>query len=68
DVERTRISEVITAYEADYESSNVENISLQNGSMIYGKFTDKKFGTNGLLKRPKSASEFTATGKFPTAR
>ncbi|VDM20097.1 unnamed protein product [Wuchereria bancrofti] len=66
-MERVEISEMITACEADSESSNVENTSVQNGSLIYEKFADNNFETGGLLKRSKS-SQCTVTTEFSTAK
>uniref|UniRef100_A0A0R3RW19 PH_15 domain-containing protein n=1 Tax=Elaeophora elaphi TaxID=1147741 RepID=A0A0R3RW19_9BILA len=68
DVGRIRISEVLTACGAKSEANNVEKISVQNTGVIDGKYTYKKFETNGLFKRSKSASEFTITAEFFTVK
>ncbi|KAK6108440.1 hypothetical protein QQG55_32090 [Brugia pahangi] len=67
-MERIEISEVITACEADSESSNVKNTSVQDGSLIYGKLADNNFETGGLLKYSKSASQCTVTTEFSSAK
>ncbi|CAG9535792.1 unnamed protein product [Cercopithifilaria johnstoni] len=67
DVEGIRKSDVFTAGGANSESNNVEIISVQSINVVYGKSTHKKFETN-LLKRSRSASEFTTTAEFSTIK
>ncbi|VDK64122.1 unnamed protein product [Onchocerca ochengi] len=68
DMERIRISEVVTACRTDSELSNDERISMQGDNMICEKCKDQKFEANGLLKCSKSVPEFIAADEFPTAK
>ncbi|OZC08876.1 hypothetical protein X798_04108 [Onchocerca flexuosa] len=68
DVERFKISEVVTACETDSELSNGERISMQGGNMMFEKCKNQKFDAIGLLKCSKSVPEFIATAEFPAAK
>ncbi|VDK69975.1 unnamed protein product [Litomosoides sigmodontis] len=68
DMEQIRKVEAFTACRRDSESSSIESISVENATTFCGKFTHKKFETNGRLKRSKSAPEFTIEAKFFIAK
>ncbi|KAM3717109.1 Uncharacterized protein ACO02O_01207 [Dirofilaria immitis] len=68
DVERIKISEMITANGANSKHNNVESITMQSGNAIFEKYADQKIETNDLVKRSKSSSEFIKDVEFSIAK